>query len=383
MFLKMVPKKSSFMDRKAQIGIQFNRIFILIVGGIILLFFVSLAMKFKDSQQTAIETTIKEDFKTILSGVVSSPEQTARVIEMPTTKIKLRCEPDDGFSGYIIGRGQEDIGNVPFFAPTSLEHDFLTVWTYGWEIPYKVTNFLYLTNSKSRYILLNDSQGWYRKLNNTLKSRRLVQDDVRMLLDKEVIVRADLPGVRDENHHKAKIVYFADNCTEDQVNPPDDLKGLAENDLSAVCFEPDLSTKPLKGYGEVYFYAFDGNDFDLEGVEPYLGKASLLGAFFAANKGSYRCGMQKAFKRLGYVSTVYEERSGIVEDLFAAKNSNCETYFGTAKRLYNLTNLATDKFNYTNVKKIYNIGYVTSDYNNKFIVEANRISRDHSCGAVY
>ena len=369
--------------KKSQISIQFNWVFILIVGGIILLFFVGLGVKVKDVHQSSVDVSTKESFNTILAGVTNSPEEAAMIIELPRTEINFECQPNDGFSGYIIGSGQQAIGELPFFAPESVNSEFLTAWTVAWKVPYEVTNFLYITSRENRYIIIKDSSELYKELNKTLKSKRLNADDPRMFFNKEVVDDSSISSLENEGENKVHFVYFADpDCSPPQVPP--DFDSMARNDLTALCINPSQEEDFMDYYGNLTFYEYYGGQFVKVGSHPYLGKASILGGIIAGSVQMYQCGMENAFERLSYISFVNQKRS---EKMETQMYGDCATVFTTAARLYGFIHDRTADFNFENVQDIFEIGYEGytggGTYNGNNLLDTNYFSRGKSCGPIY
>ena len=82
--------------KKGVIEVQFNWIFVLIVGAIILAFFVSIVMKQKDLSSGRLGTKLATDLETITTGAEVSVG-TAQLIKVPNSLIEFQSPEDQLF----------------------------------------------------------------------------------------------------------------------------------------------------------------------------------------------------------------------------------------------------------------------------------------------
>ena len=111
----MQTKKIRFPDRvrrsrKAQVETQFNWIFILIVGAIILAFFTYIVIKQKAASDAKIAGKISQQLNTILVGAKVS---SGTVQDIPTPEVSIHFTCND----YYIGPASQRLGNLIVFAP--------------------------------------------------------------------------------------------------------------------------------------------------------------------------------------------------------------------------------------------------------------------------
>ena len=74
------------LSKKAQTEVQFHWIFILIVGAIILAFFVSLAVWYKGQQESKLEQTMVFKLQSLFRAAMESP-RTAKPLTIPGTRL--------------------------------------------------------------------------------------------------------------------------------------------------------------------------------------------------------------------------------------------------------------------------------------------------------
>ena len=64
----MVKESKNMENKKGVIEVQFNWVFIIIIGAVIIAFFVNMSMKQKGVSEEKLSVTIAEHMKTILTG---------------------------------------------------------------------------------------------------------------------------------------------------------------------------------------------------------------------------------------------------------------------------------------------------------------------------
>ena len=143
-------------NKKAMIEIQFHWIFILIVGAVILLFFATMIYRQKTVSETGISADVLVNLESIISGSMISTK-TLNLLDIPKgTEISYKdCNQ------YEVGPYNKQTGTIVMFAPKKIAGRKLVTWALDWNVPYRVTNFLYLTSDDVRYILVDDVPSSY------------------------------------------------------------------------------------------------------------------------------------------------------------------------------------------------------------------------------
>lgn len=306
---KKSSKRQAFWDflllrnRKGQVESQFNWIFILIAGAVILMFFVGVVMRQKAISETKISETVMTDLQSIFTGG-SVSTGTSQLIETPKIEIGFDC------ANYYLNGVTKPVENLIIFSPTRVEGRNVLTWTLDYNMPYKVTNFLYITSPEVRYIFVGQDT-WLRKMNATLPKE----------MNKEFYTIGDydptVNGIQDKNNYKVRIIFRG---TIPRV--PSNLEDMGK-DLTALEIQGNILT----------FHEYVGGDFDRQGTDdtytvdiPGHHEPSLYGAIFADDVEMYDCMMQKALKRAYFVSRVYAQRNRNLSEFFDATNSYCGIY---------------------------------------------------------
>ncbi len=141
-------KRPHKLGKKAQAAeTQFNWIFILIVGAVILGFFVFIVIKQKGASEAKFAGKVSQQLDTILVGAKVS---SGAFQEIPTPEVTIEFGCDD----YFIGPASQRLGNRIVFAPAIVEGRSIQTWTLDWNVPFKVTSFLYITAPTIRYYVI-------------------------------------------------------------------------------------------------------------------------------------------------------------------------------------------------------------------------------------
>jgi|SRR3989344_3710176 len=336
---------------------QFNWILITIAGAIILLFFVSLVYKQKGLSEEKSDIEIQKNLQSILTGAEIS-KQTENIISVPEKEIKYSCE---GFSiGALSGFNPRVV-----FSPDLLKSSErkLILYSLEWRVPFRITNFLYVTSSEVRYVIVDDNDNI--KLNNPLEWS--LGEELYNLLpektNKELVLKNNLNNIQDKNNYKIKIIFF-NNFFNFNLN---NIRNTKNEDISVIdIYSWDSTNKgspKIDEYGKIDFYEYATLKKTLE----YLKKESIIAAVFSENADIYNCNMEKAMTRLKKVYDVYDKR---VEKLKNDEKDICKAHYDS-----NLLNMNNMDITFGNFQSIYN--------NLDNIEHQNQIVALHSCALIY
>jgi len=322
--------------KRGMIGLQFNWIFILVSGAIILILFTGIVMNQKDTSKITTNTLILRNLVTILSSSEVSTGTTYS-IKLPKTKIKYECNKFsiDGISKQIDGM------NV--FAPSALVSNNIISMTLDWNIPYKVTNLIYLTNPSIRYVFVSDN--FAKDIHDALPSG--VSKDYYN----------NLNAIKNKNDDEVRIVFFG------QVPAfPSSLEGAK---VTA------LGVNGVKDKGSVEFFDVEDNKFVNKGKSYYIRESILLGAIFSDDIEIYECVMKNVFEKLNVVSQVYERKTDSLMLMY--KDQQCEQFYDPGS--IEMIKESSVIFSHSNINII--------DINAKNLKLQNKQSQLFSCPSIY
>lgn len=288
------------MKKRGAIEVQFNWIFILIAGAVILGFFLTIINKQKTIAEDQISSSIKINLGAVLTGAKAATATASR-INIPNIDIVFDCD------GYIVGKANA-IRSKTAFSPSLIRGPVIMSWTRDWYMPYRVSNFLYVTTPYIRYIFIKDGGGIVENIYNTMPNRTIIdQGEVKAFFTKELLDISDVAGIKDLNHYKVRFIFSGSTAPESAFSLPK-LGGVKRRDYTAVKIVAN-NYADLDGTGEVIFYEKTGDSFIEVDRSAYLGEASVFGAIFTDEAETYNCNMQRALNSLEIVNTIYLDRT--------------------------------------------------------------------------
>lgn len=360
--------------KRGAIEVQFNWIFILIIGAIILIFFFGIVRTQKQVSEKKISTTVRRDIGAILTGAGVSTGTTS-LVEIPKLEIDYDCE------GYSIEK-TNPIKPIVSFSPNSINDIRLMLWALDWNIGYRITNFLYITSPNIRYILVfkdNDQKKFVDIINETLPPRYIDEEkDIKILMNKEKMEldsNDNFIGLEDKNDYKVRFVFFDEEPEGLNIN---ELEKMEDEDVTAIKIEQDSNCGDnLDCFGELKFYKKNNNVFGSSyGDSPYIKLPSLIGAIFS-DLETYNCDMENAFKRLQLVTEIYLDKTKVLKEYYTETfNHQCLTSINEIETvLQNILNYSNDFNEYNNIKNLY------TEINN--LEDLNDIAIKLSCAEIY
>ncbi|MBT5739703.1 hypothetical protein HOI26_01260 [Candidatus Woesearchaeota archaeon] len=289
--------------KKAQIQLGFNWIYILIAGAVILLFFVGIVAKQKTSSEEKLSYDIVGVMDSIFTGA-SVAEKTKNFIDtsgLVDVEFYFSCK--EGLGEFGISGQSAAIQNAidPLFSPSTIQTAEVITWSLPYHLPFKVVDFLFVTSKNTKYYLIDDGGPFAFEFLNATDGINV--ESVNGIGDFK-------PG----NNREVRIIDLR-NIISAGTSVPDSLKGLGDK----------VSVAQLTSDGSVIYYKKDSdNRWRQQRSAPIISvdgerDAAKYAALFAADSEQYLCNMEKAMKRLTYVSEVY---SGKVEDILAYYQEN-------------------------------------------------------------
>ena len=320
------------MGKKGAIELQFNWILVLVVGAAITIMLIGFILK----QQSISETSANILTASTLDAVLNSydDEDISNAVKIPKSKINFNC---DSFS---IDGISKQLGTLSLFSPAYLETDKLHILSFGWDMPYRITNFVYVTSPDVRYIFIGNSD-FAREVFEKVRGK----------------IRADgftnIHAVEDENDAMVRLVFFGQN-----PEMPESLK-TGENTITSLKVEGD------KNSGVIEFFDLVDGKFWSRGKSYYVKEASLLGAAFSDNMGIYNCNMEKVFNKLKIISQIYNKKVNNIIEQYSniEENSVCGDFYQS-----NLLAISD------NISYLSSFDFKSPDYEN-MIKSANKIEK--------
>lgn len=338
--------------------LQFHWIFIMIAGALILAFFFSVAQKQRSLSQEKLSLTLASDVENIFTGAIVS-RGTAQVLPVPPQGIAFECS-EGCACRFSIGRASRDFGDKVMFAPALLSGQDVVVWAVEWKQPYRVTNFLFLTNPDIKYYFVyNDAD---QQSKNVLEQ---LTKNLPPLVNYEKITDENLPSVENEDYDSVVFVLL-------NVKPVTLDSSFRKADVRAV----EVINVPPQAH--LNFYRNNGAELVYEKAWPIIDLTAIYAAIFADSPKMYECGMKSAFKKMSYVSELYAERAEVLEaDAIAAEKTWC-VYENSVSSLREQKNLAKSLVSSLEQSKIAQLNPLMNELDKQ-----NRVLVQQSCPEMF
>lgn len=270
---------------KKGFAIAFNWIFVVIVGAIILIFFVRFAFQHKATSEQLttrqIVTTIDDSLNAFSNSLKSNKDISFGL----TTEIRFGCED-------ISSLDYSKKSNKIIFSPKILKGKKIQAWTQLWEFPFAVDNFFYLANEKTRFYLIYDSTSFNFVKNLKIPERFSVLKTSSLNLNN---VKRETSTLENVN-----FIFFTNPKNIDEIFEKIPQANIIEinQDKNKITFYPNK---------EKLFY---------------LGEEMMYGAIFSPSHESYKCLLEKSLTKLSMMSDLYSEKAYLL--FLKNKNPSCQ-----------------------------------------------------------
>ncbi len=271
------------LTKKAQVETQFNWMFVLIAGGVILL----VAFTFISKQRNAANLEIADTLLRQLDEITTSAgitKGTAQIVDLPRVNVALSCTEECTCTINVLDVASKGFEDKILFGPKEITAD-LMLWAQEWSVPFRVTNFVYVSSpSITYYIVGEDTDALYTYVKEKLPS----------LLNAHFVT--SMAGVEHPGSDMVRIAY---------VNQEGDCSGLDSSFINE-----DFSCVLIRSDGRYTFFTKSTPRSSFTSNTVYgIGDAAYFGALFASDSTMFQCNIYKGLARLEYVANIYRERS--------------------------------------------------------------------------
>ncbi len=284
------------MNKKAMIDMQFNWIYVAVVGAIIILVFGSIAMGIRKNAKEKLEYEAINYFDNIFTSMQAS-ENTEHSVTLPGMEIEIDTparEADNDKCNYYRIKGSsmqgKNIEYVPIFSPGTAKKRILS-FALGWDSPFRANYFLYLTSPDIAYVIIGNEPELMEDLPNHMTKKS----------------EQSISGFKDQDYYEIRFILV--NQEPGKTSPS--VAKLKETQVSAIKIDPRGA---LYEGGEITFYKKKGADFVSDKTVIYSDKSTLFAAIYSETGFSYECNMKKAVKRLSKVSGILKNRASVIRN---------------------------------------------------------------------
>ncbi len=298
---------------KKGVELQFHWIFVMIAGVLILTFFVTLVTKQRALSEEKLHAALSSDVDSVLIGAMVS-KGVAQSLPSPPQGINFGCSASC-VCEVGIGNARTPFENKAIFSPKLLSKRTSIVWSLDWKLPYRVMNFLFITNPNIKYYLVYDpdntqSLALYEQISKNLPPPIISEGNVITNIVTEKISLSDVQSVVASDEDHTRFIFL-------NVNPPRDLhSSFRRESASALRIQQQPQTV-------LEFFEKDGVSLISKSVSTYAGLPTLYAAIFSEDSNMYKCGVKTALRRLSYISDIYSERAGVLNEQMQSSGRSC------------------------------------------------------------
>ncbi|MEM4282214.1 MAG: hypothetical protein QXU88_00565 [Candidatus Woesearchaeota archaeon] len=276
----LIPK-----HRKGQIEAPVSWIFILIAGAVILLFFFSTTIKLRDIAKQKLSITLLSNLDALISSS-SVAKGTSQLLPIYDQQLVFECTQACLCELSVLG-AKKPFKDRLIFAQQKVFGRNALFWALDWKEPFRIANFLYITDSSSKYWLVGDSSS------EPLKT-------IKFLLPKNLSAEFvdSTQNIKPGNFKKSRIVLF-DKALDESL--ADSFPKASELTLLVV----NTQNKELK------WYKRKGSKLEVlsnEGADNYKSIPHLLGAIFSDEPQLYACQQAASEDRKAAIKEIYVAR---------------------------------------------------------------------------
>ncbi len=272
-------------NKKAEAESQFNWIFVLVAGGVILLFFAIFIYRYRDLNDKKLEIKFNQDLDLMISmsGITSNSLNNRS--DVPFKDFEFSCQ----------GLGVTDFRKKVVFAPSIVKTRRLYLYSHPFLTPFMVSNFVYVISPNIKYVFVlneNDdaSSVFFHDLNDVIPKGAMLRDKTPIYMYKDIFVQSQSVRFIFINQNVNRLLIDKINKdVKDNKYKSLSVLSVSTHDQKISFYEQDKETKKLGFTGDSY----------------YFDEASLLGAVVSDDKDLYDCMVANAFNKLYYMSSVY------------------------------------------------------------------------------
>lgn len=330
--------------KKGIIEVQFNWIFVLIAGVVIMLFFVNLVYKQADISRGQACSEVLNQLKPILTASEST-ERTVNEFNLGGQIISVA--PYE----FQCGSNSQGLGKRSLFSIKELDKEVIT-YSLSWNIPFKVINFLYVSSLNYEYYFVDQP----------------VLDEIP---PEFLMYSSSLEDIPFNNRNGVRLIYFDGDMDSSLVGP---ITKYNDEKITAL----NIKSEEPYNYGVVEFYNVINDNFIKSGESYFYGRPMLIGAIVTNDIEIYDQMSKNSFEKASLISDIYLERTQDLVD--SSSNVNCRalynslvTDFRTVKDSVNSLNNPSN-FQYNNFQVFYEA------HQNIYTVNKEKIER--SCASV-
>ena len=285
-------------SKKGIVEVQFNWIFVLIVGGILIITVTSVIIKQKNSAENSIRITLLNTLRSLIASSSVSSGATMSA-SMPKAEVVYECNK------FSIGDISKSYNGLVMFGPSSLKGKNISMQNIVLDMPYRTANFLYTSTDDVNYIFVYESSNTFAKSVDESISPKF----------KKSKTDSTLSGISNDFNYKVRFIFFETLISDFSNTPLSQFNSMPDKDVTAVLVnsEADENAGPVT-YDRKYNNAgnYEWNSVSIVNTVNYFKMPSLIGAIFMDSgeetAEQYNCVMDNALQRIKMVTEFYKSK---------------------------------------------------------------------------
>lgn len=370
------------LQKRGVVATQFQWLFVLIAGALILFFFISGALTIRSTEQAKIALEGVQNIDTLFMAALVD-EQVTRFVTTPgTLNLEFMCNLD-AFDPLVqrrtlvstYGLPDEDLlissNNLPVFSPSSLSSSTFILHSSPFTLPFRVDRSLYLTSYEHQFILFEEG---ILGGSSTEYLSSLFPENVSVTTYVSFDTFLELP--RSPGGDYTFILATTDLTSAPSLSDTD--RSVLDELSSRGAVHLRLVDATSQSVGFFTYKAGGSNSqFRPQGSPvTYVDDGTLLGSFFTETSQQYSCTVEKLQRRYVSVAELHAARYAT----YAATTSDvqCRAWYLEAEDQINrLLNLQKSFYEYSpsDIEQL-------SVYSNQLMLLRNRIEVN-SCPSLF
>lgn len=312
-----------FQNKKGVIEAQFNWIFILVVGAIILLFFVSLVSNQKKSADVTVSTKLLSNLESIAKGAALSVG-TVYDIDMPPGQVLENNCQDAYLTFYQSSLQGINLQYNVLFSPKILSGAKLYTYSLYWQAPFVVTPLLYMTTDNVLFLVVEneDFSDAVDKIYDEIPVMEI--DNLKALVSIEelqMLLSTNFDAYTNLN------IIFVGNFNESLFEGVPNSKAR----VSVYDIFDSGSGMNFDNFFQINMYEYEDGSLQGPNTASLFGFPLLMGVLFSESVADFECNVYKSLLRYELISEIYEEK---VISLNNYTSDNLDTFSSNCLRFY-------------------------------------------------
>lgn len=320
---KKAPKK----NKKAQLEISFNWIFVLIAGGAILFFFIKVINTEVDATERTTHTRAVTRMQTVFTALQQNPDSVS-IQDRINYEIQFYCNEEGHSYGLKNTNARETLPHQAIYAPELIGDSRLITWVQTYKAPMPITSILYVSDEQTKYVFI---KGETDKLTPIMQRfyNRIPGNFTKEITDLNTFKTRDYDGYR------RYIVIIPESVTFSNV-------GFTYAQVrNRINYFIEITNSDVNYY---YFNPAADSATDLIYTIPYATDEEALGAIITGNPYLYNCTTNKILEQTRIITDINTERIKLIHDDYNPTHT-CASFYSTISQNYftNLSKAARDK----------------------------------------